>query len=613
MFRLFERDMEMSCDERVTADMTKEEKADYSETLLKISAKPAAKFTACFGENGTKQRVKNVLSFKKPAVWIMIILAFAAVGITVVLCVSRNKSDSIISDNTDTTAESFLALGENGITGYVKAEDDFRYSMNAVEKKYKSQRAVITDEDKLDTLYEAYYFKYGENVYNCTFYEDYYDIPLYDESFENVVDYFRVGYNTTIVPPEDSEFFVWKDSIELIPLTEERQNAVYSDSFAPEMLYADNYNCLFTDGIGGLYLYNFGDKEILMAVDFLASMEQANSDISDEDDQYGGASIYSRIKTFAVPNEKNIYFAFETKGKEKQGGEFGGRYYYLDVNNSRLELTGTSSDALLEKAVTETIDREEQPDAISSLYACINKHDYVYIADSGAHVSEGESQLPMIRLVKNINGKTECFDPFENETSTVTTTEAIVMSELQQSVQTELSDFIPPEYTKLSESDWVTVNWDDTELTALYDEAVHIRTYYFEFLYSPYFDRLGVQYDTDGNSYERSGIKYASFENYLNGIFTEEYTDKLLCTEPTAYKDINDELCYRDVNGSGSDPALDSVSLSIEERTADKIIIKETARYCHPDTPDEEYYRDFNCTILMTDNGWRVDDLELWY
>ena len=97
MFRLFERDMEMSCDEKVTANMTKEQKADYSQTLLKISAKPTAAFTACFGESGTKQRIKNVLSFKKPAVWVVIVLAVAAVIVSVFLCADKEKSDDTVT------------------------------------------------------------------------------------------------------------------------------------------------------------------------------------------------------------------------------------------------------------------------------------------------------------------------------------------------------------------------------------------------------------------------------------------------------------------------------------------------------------------------------------
>lgn len=112
MFRLFERDMEMSCDEKVTADMTKEQKADYSQTLLKISSRPAAVFTANFGESSVRERVKNVLSFKKPAVWFIIILTIAAAAVSVVLCADRRNADNnyalndgkyyAVSENTNT-------------------------------------------------------------------------------------------------------------------------------------------------------------------------------------------------------------------------------------------------------------------------------------------------------------------------------------------------------------------------------------------------------------------------------------------------------------------------------------------------------------------------------
>lgn len=78
-FRLFEKDMEMSCDEKVTGSMSREEKADYSQALLSVSAKKAAAFTACFGESGAKSRIKNVLSFKKPALWVMLLSGAAVV------------------------------------------------------------------------------------------------------------------------------------------------------------------------------------------------------------------------------------------------------------------------------------------------------------------------------------------------------------------------------------------------------------------------------------------------------------------------------------------------------------------------------------------------------
>lgn len=78
---LFCKDIELACDEKVIRDYDKEQIAAYSETLLHCSA-PHRRIAACplaFGEVGTKERVKDVLRYKKPAFWI--IGAALAVGL----------------------------------------------------------------------------------------------------------------------------------------------------------------------------------------------------------------------------------------------------------------------------------------------------------------------------------------------------------------------------------------------------------------------------------------------------------------------------------------------------------------------------------------------------
>lgn len=70
------RDIELACDEKVVKEFTNTEKADYSQALLNCSVNRRL-IAACplaFGETGVKNRVKAVLSYKKPAV-IIIILA----------------------------------------------------------------------------------------------------------------------------------------------------------------------------------------------------------------------------------------------------------------------------------------------------------------------------------------------------------------------------------------------------------------------------------------------------------------------------------------------------------------------------------------------------------
>lgn len=79
------RDIEIACDERVIRDMPPAARADYSEALLCCSI-PRYRIAACplaFGEVGVKARVKHVLSYKKPAFW----LIFAAMICAVVVAV----------------------------------------------------------------------------------------------------------------------------------------------------------------------------------------------------------------------------------------------------------------------------------------------------------------------------------------------------------------------------------------------------------------------------------------------------------------------------------------------------------------------------------------------
>ena len=75
------RDIESACDEKVISEMMPGERQAYSNTLLNISAGLKRRYiTACplaFGEVGVKNRIKNVMNYKKPVFWIV---AAAIVG-----------------------------------------------------------------------------------------------------------------------------------------------------------------------------------------------------------------------------------------------------------------------------------------------------------------------------------------------------------------------------------------------------------------------------------------------------------------------------------------------------------------------------------------------------
>lgn len=79
------KDIELACDEKVLAELGEESKKPYSNALINCSA-PRRMISACplaFGENGVKSRVKSILHYKKPALWILIgailVTSFAAV------------------------------------------------------------------------------------------------------------------------------------------------------------------------------------------------------------------------------------------------------------------------------------------------------------------------------------------------------------------------------------------------------------------------------------------------------------------------------------------------------------------------------------------------------
>ena len=96
-YYLMGRDMEMSCDEKVLGGADNIRKA-YSLTLLSFAANrrfPSPSPLA-FGETGVKSRIKNVLNWKKPALWVTIIAVIVVIAVILVCAADpREPSDGI--------------------------------------------------------------------------------------------------------------------------------------------------------------------------------------------------------------------------------------------------------------------------------------------------------------------------------------------------------------------------------------------------------------------------------------------------------------------------------------------------------------------------------------
>lgn len=81
------RDIELACDERVVRDMDRAQRAAYSQALLDCAIPRRRRLVLCplaFGEVGVRTRVKSVLRYRRPAVWLSAaaVLLCAALAVT---------------------------------------------------------------------------------------------------------------------------------------------------------------------------------------------------------------------------------------------------------------------------------------------------------------------------------------------------------------------------------------------------------------------------------------------------------------------------------------------------------------------------------------------------
>lgn len=110
------KDMEMSCDEKVIKTLGNGVKKDYSRSLLALATgKKYAGGILAFGEGDTKDRIKNVLNYKKPAFWIVILLVIAVIIASFALLTNqKDKEEDVLNAGIDAVA-SYIDYDENTI------------------------------------------------------------------------------------------------------------------------------------------------------------------------------------------------------------------------------------------------------------------------------------------------------------------------------------------------------------------------------------------------------------------------------------------------------------------------------------------------------------------
>lgn len=136
------RDIELACDEKVIKEMGIEHKKAYSEALLKCSA-PGRMISACplaFGEVGVKKRIVNVLNYKKPAFWIVLVSILLCVVVAV--CFMTKPKEQTIPYINDGSVD-----WEN--------VDEIIICSDGYYGRTLEEPLVITDEETLQEIIEA--------------------------------------------------------------------------------------------------------------------------------------------------------------------------------------------------------------------------------------------------------------------------------------------------------------------------------------------------------------------------------------------------------------------------------------------------------------------------
>lgn len=109
MYKIFQGELEKACDERVLAHLGEDKKADYSESLLALSASKNWRqkwnfpTPVSFGENNIKGRIKRILAYQKPLAAVSVLTALlAAVGCVIFLTTPADSATDPSSTNPGT-------------------------------------------------------------------------------------------------------------------------------------------------------------------------------------------------------------------------------------------------------------------------------------------------------------------------------------------------------------------------------------------------------------------------------------------------------------------------------------------------------------------------------
>lgn len=293
------RDIEMACDEKVIANMSAEQKKQYSMVLLSFSA-PNKMITACplaFGEVGVKERVKGVMNYRKPAFWV--ILAALVVCVAVMICfLTNSKGDEGGKTLPKLTTEQLEALYQQEFDKYsdkLPSEVNFDF----ITLTYNGQIYTAGRDDKG-------YFVHPEDVSGDPWEKSLADYPVkkicdvYGEVFIKPV------YGNLNADGQYSDVYAWYDDVKKVK-GEAKQGTLWEmDGYHPEnqvILTIPRLNAVGRPEYEMIFFRHVNDVNIETGKDLLNLISNVQ-----HIDQYGVVGRPETLLNFTGDSPKDKYF-----------------------------------------------------------------------------------------------------------------------------------------------------------------------------------------------------------------------------------------------------------------------------------------------------------------
>lgn len=174
MYLIYNRDIELSCDESVVRKFGESSKQLYAKALIAMEEKRNSlqPLSNSFSKNAIEERIKAVMKTKKVTVWTAIISIAVIAVIAVVFATSANIAEHDEQENTNTDGEDMTLsadsandvsnvnnIDNNGQTGEDSAEAVYHIEGDDIinlEKAFESYKSVLSELQRENTIEGGY-------------------------------------------------------------------------------------------------------------------------------------------------------------------------------------------------------------------------------------------------------------------------------------------------------------------------------------------------------------------------------------------------------------------------------------------------------------------------